>query len=241
MKEIFGEKGFWIVMIVAVGLFVLMLFMGNGSGSSGDTVMVTPTAYSSYPDAVTNANAIIDSVNAYTEYTGKLIMDSTSGYMEDGFTLLQQNMIEEFDQIDSSINDLTGSVSGIQTSVSGLGTKIDGISGQLSTIKNNQTAVYKTSSNASRPTTETVEVPNWTVIPLEKDPKDTAATGTYYSSTSYKGNSIVDGLKSIGANSSFSNRRDIAKANGITNYSGTAAQNTALLNKLKSGTLKKGA
>ena len=55
----------------------------------------------------------------------------------------------------------------------------------------------------------------------------------------YKGSSIVDGLKSVGVNSSYDNRKKIAQANGIKNYTGTAKQNTELLNKLKKGTLKK--
>lgn len=58
--------------------------------------------------------------------------------------------------------------------------------------------------------------------------------------TNYKGNSIVDGLKSVGVNSSYDNRKKLAQANGIKNYTGTASQNTKLLNSLKSGTLKTG-
>lgn len=58
--------------------------------------------------------------------------------------------------------------------------------------------------------------------------------------TNYKGNSIVDGLKSAGVNSSYANRKKLAQANGIKNYTGTTSQNTKLLNSLKSGTLKSG-
>lgn len=47
--------------------------------------------------------------------------------------------------------------------------------------------------------------------------------------------SIVDYLKSIGQDSSFANRANLAKQHGIVNYQGTAAQNTELLNKLKQG------
>ena len=49
----------------------------------------------------------------------------------------------------------------------------------------------------------------------------------------------MDGLKAVGADSSFSNRKAIAAANGISNYSGTAVQNTALLSLLKLGKLRK--
>ena len=55
-----------------------------------------------------------------------------------------------------------------------------------------------------------------------------------------KSTSLVDALASIGVDSSFSNRKKIAKANSITNYSGTAPQNTKLLDLLKSGKLIKG-
>lgn len=46
--------------------------------------------------------------------------------------------------------------------------------------------------------------------------------------------SVVDYLNSIGVNSSFANREKLATQHGINNYTGTAAQNTQLLNKLLS-------
>lgn len=61
----------------------------------------------------------------------------------------------------------------------------------------------------------------------------------YYAKYTGKSVSIVDALNAIGADSSFNNRRAIAKANGITGYIGTAAQNTKMLNLLKAGKLIK--
>ena len=49
----------------------------------------------------------------------------------------------------------------------------------------------------------------------------------------YKGNSLVDYLKSINIDSSYQNRKKLAKENGINNYTGTANQNIELLNKLR--------
>ncbi|MGI6551359.1 MAG: DUF3597 family protein [Syntrophomonadales bacterium] len=49
----------------------------------------------------------------------------------------------------------------------------------------------------------------------------------------YTGTSIVDYLKSIGQDSSYSARSALASQYGITNYTGSADQNLALLNKLK--------
>lgn len=50
---------------------------------------------------------------------------------------------------------------------------------------------------------------------------------------------LIDCLNKIGADSSYSNRKKIAIANGIQNYSGTAAQNTEMITLLNSGYLKK--
>lgn len=49
----------------------------------------------------------------------------------------------------------------------------------------------------------------------------------------YTGNSIVDYLKSVGQDSSYAARAQMAASMGISNYTGTAAQNTQLLNTLK--------
>ncbi|MFG6379686.1 MAG: N-acetylmuramoyl-L-alanine amidase [Lachnospiraceae bacterium] len=51
--------------------------------------------------------------------------------------------------------------------------------------------------------------------------------------------SIVDGLQSVGIESSFANRQKIAAKNGITGYRGSAEQNNKLLSLLKDGRLIK--
>ena len=68
---------------------------------------------------------------------------------------------------------------------------------------------------------------------------DTPSGVTYYPKCASWHTSFVDALKSIGVDSSLSNRKSIAALNGYSNYSGTAAQNTALLNLLKQGKLIK--
>lgn len=62
---------------------------------------------------------------------------------------------------------------------------------------------------------------------------------TYYPKCESKYVSIVDALKSIKVDSSFSYRKKIAKANNINLYIGSYNQNLKLLNLLKSGKLKK--
>ena len=65
-------------------------------------------------------------------------------------------------------------------------------------------------------------------------------TNTFYlHNPTYKHGSIVDALKQIGINSSYSYRKSLAQKNGITNYHGSYSQNVKLLNLLKQGKLIK--
>lgn len=60
----------------------------------------------------------------------------------------------------------------------------------------------------------------------------------YLSNSSYLGFSIVDALKEINIDSSYQYRSELAKLNGIENYTGTGIQNTNMLNLLKKGQLR---
>ena len=66
----------------------------------------------------------------------------------------------------------------------------------------------------------------------------TGATN-YYPAVTYTGSSIVEALKSIGVDSTYSYRCKIAEKNGILGYKGTADQNRYMLELLKDGKLKK--
>lgn len=65
----------------------------------------------------------------------------------------------------------------------------------------------------------------------------TEETVQYYPAYTGKTCSIVDALNTIGVDSSKASRTKIAQVNGIDNYSGTAKQNTTMLNLLKNGKL----
>lgn len=62
-------------------------------------------------------------------------------------------------------------------------------------------------------------------------------TNHYFSACAASYKSITDALKSIGADSSFASRNNIAANNGISNYKGTYDQNVQMLNLLKNGQL----
>ena len=69
--------------------------------------------------------------------------------------------------------------------------------------------------------------------------KEPTESVEYYPQYTGNTNSIVDALKAIQVDSSYAHRKGIAKANGITGYTGTAEQNTKLLALLKQGKLRK--
>lgn len=80
--------------------------------------------------------------------------------------------------------------------------------------------------------------------PASKKVEETKKTPTktktvYYPKYRGKSSSIVDALKSLKINSSKKNRERIATLNGIKNYTGSAMQNTKLLNLMKKGRLIK--
>ena len=65
------------------------------------------------------------------------------------------------------------------------------------------------------------------------------STTVYYPRYTGTSASIVAALNAIGVNSSYANRKLIAKENGITGYIGSAKQNTQMLTLLKAGKLKR--
>ena len=66
----------------------------------------------------------------------------------------------------------------------------------------------------------------------------TTSVSNYYPKYTGSSSSIVEGLKAVGVtDTSLTHRKAIATANGISGYTGTAAQNTLMLNLLKQGTL----
>ncbi len=66
--------------------------------------------------------------------------------------------------------------------------------------------------------------------------KPTSTPTSALPTSTYTGSSIVDYLKSTNQASDFTSRSKLASQYGITNYTGTASQNTELLNYLKTGT-----
>lgn len=246
------NKGLVIGGIGVILLIVLLTKNKSGSNSNSEDYQLA-TSYSSYPDAVTNANTIIDSLQGSINASDLDLKE----FMSDNFTVAKDYMAEGLDKVienNNKIQDTTiQSTDTIRNDISTVNTKVDNVQNYLTTtvtpkvntvqstvntVKNtvNSTAktVKKVESNTN--TIKKAVAPAKPKATAKTTPKNTAKT---IKKANYKGNSIVDGLKSVGVNSSYDNRKKIAQANGIKNYTGTAKQNTELLNKLKKGTLKK--
>ena len=71
--------------------------------------------------------------------------------------------------------------------------------------------------------------------PIES--RNTSTTDIFYQKCDSKFTSIVDALKSIEVDSTYSFRKKIADKNGITKYVGSDSQNIEMLSKLKKGVL----
>ena len=245
------NKGLVIGGIAVIVLIVLLT--KNNSGNTDSEEYQLATSYSSYPDAVTNANTIIDSLQGSIDASDLDMKE----FMNDNFSVTKDYISDGLEKVVETNNKLQDttiqSTDTIRNDIKSVNTKVDNVQNYLTTtVTPKVDTVQKTVNTVNKTvnsTAKTVKKVESNTNKIKKavstaKPKATAKTTPKTSSktikkTNYKGNSIVDGLKSVGVNSSYDNRKKIAQANGIKNYTGTASQNTALLNKLKKGTLKK--
>ena len=102
----------------------------------------------------------------------------------------------------------------------------------IGTSRNTKTNVGKgvTLSNMSR---------RKDLILIKRIVTEENTSSNYYPKCDGKYTSLVDALKSINIDSTYSTRKKIAIKNGINNYSGLGSQNVKLLGLLKNGKLIK--
>lgn len=247
VKKAVGDKGLIAIVLGIVAVFLFVLFRQTKTEESNNLSYVT--GVTSYPDAVTNADVIMDSVHDDIEYSENNIIDAiNNNQMEINETIQgsTEQIIENANEKFEATNDYINKGFEAQKELSELHTNniMSGIDGMENAIEAN-TAANKQLTNEVKKTAKTLSKGKTTTIKTTTA-KKTGSSSTKGSTYTYKtkkglntSTSIVDALKAIGVNSSMASRKKIAKANGITNYTGTASQNITLLNKLKKGTLKK--
>ena len=262
VQEVIKDNKGRVIGGVAVIVLIVLLSKNNGNNTDSEEYQLA-TSYSSYPDAVTNANTIIDSLQGSIDASDLDMKE----FMSDNFTVAKDYMSEGLEKVIENNNQLQDttiqSTDTIRNDISSVSTKVDNVQNYLtttvtpkvdtvqktvSTVNNTVNTVKNTVTNTAKSVkkvesnTNKIKKSVSTAKPkatAKTTPKTTKKKTNTIKKTSYKGDSIVDGLKSVGVNSSYDNRKKIAQANGIKNYTGTAKQNTELLNKLKKGTLKK--
>lgn len=249
IKKGIGNKGFYLL-LGAAALFGIYN-LSKGSGGSDDMASTRlVTSVSSYPDAVTNANVIIDSIQNSIDYSEAQITDKIQGTQEEMKDYLEKNFEATNDYInkgfesqkdlmEKNFDEIQGGISNIQSNNSD-------VSGALSDMQDSYNQTGKDLADLIKNSSVTKAAEKVASIEKKSTTKKTTKKSSntkYYKYKTKSGlntsTSIVDALKATGVNSSMSNRKKIAEANGIKNYTGTYKQNVTLLSKLKTGKLKK--
>ena len=165
IREKIGDKGFFIFIGVAVifGLYNLV----KGSSNSEDNL--TPvTTISSYPDAVTNANVIIDTLQDSLEYSENRIVgninntykdlseqiggnfEATNDFINKGFDsqgkLLEENFDELHGHLEGIDNNISTGFDKVQSSQNAINSAIGHIKNDLA---NTNSAVSNLSGTVS--------------------------------------------------------------------------------------------
>ena len=177
--------------------------------------------------------------------------DSTDNYIKEGFENVNKTMTD----MNTS---LSGQITSVNDSVNGLSKDLDNMNGLLGTTKKtidkilknvnkNQTDLDKLKKGQGK-LSDKLDAVNKTL--KDSTIKKKTSNSEYFKKFQYgngwDSNSIVDGMKSIGIFSYGGYRmgdwramKSIAEANGIKNYTGTAEQNTKLVELGKAGKLLK--
>ena len=225
IKRTVGGNG--VYLLLGGGLLLMVYLLTKQDSSSNLTVA---TGYSAYPDAVTNANVIIGEVNDHT--TNEL--SALKNQLEDTSSLLQEGDNSILEKIDTSTESITEKINTGTEQL--MQSNAENTSSILDTVNQNTNNLSTQISGVENKVNTTV---NNTTVNNTQAPK-TAKTVKYYEPIkSYKGNSFVDALKKRGVSASMAFRKKIASVNGIKNYTGTAKQNSKLLNLMKKGKLIK--
>lgn len=132
IKSKLGDKWFYILL---VGVGFLFIYNLKGSGSNETTETLTPvTTVSSYPDSVTNANVIIDTLQNSIDYSEGIITEKIEA--------LENDMSVNFEATNDYINKGLESVVSIDDKVSGLSDKVDTV-GNISAATYYETMLHQ--------------------------------------------------------------------------------------------------
>ena len=222
---------------------------------NANVIMDSINQHTTYENTLTRdkikeeSDSMRDDLAQFGDYvTGRF--DSTDSYIKDGLENMNKNLTTMGDSLSNQMNtgfkNLGGKVDSLTNKVNGVQSTTDKI---LTGVNKNQSALDKLKKEQSTISDKLDAVNKNLKDSLTKPPRATG-NNDYFKKFQYGGawdsNSIVDGMKSIGIFSYGGYRmgdwramKEIAEANGIKNYTGTAEQNTKLVALGKSGKLLK--
>lgn len=184
--------------------------------------------------------AIWQSVNKVRFANGKIDYFTFTTVHDNSFNAKVGQVVRQGQQLGNMGNKPTNVCTGVHC-------HIEGCYGKTNTLTRNKYGKYILKSFNDEVLPRDAFFMDGTVIKkwykpryLKNIPVATPTTSKkYYAKYNGKSGSLVEALNSIGADSSFNNRKAIAKANNIKGYIGTAKQNTLMLSLLKQGLLIK--
>lgn len=253
IRETFKKKPVIIFGIVgAVAALAYMFMRRNRSGSAPIVIDQAVPQTGSAPVGSGSSDAqlyndvygLVKQVQEQTLSTVESMIEQSNRNMYDVFSADLENVIENTNVT------LTGYQTAIKTeneflknliteSMSEVTKKFVDLSGDVSDLTSqiNTALVSNVSAPAPKEPEKTVTAPTQSTTPAPAKVTTPApakvTTPAPAKSSSYTGPSIVDYLKSIGKDSSYSARAQLAKELGISDYRGTAAQNTQMLAMLR--------
>ena len=269
VKDKVGGKGFVAIILVLVGVFLYNLLKNENGGDdtvyytpsgvagypgleqNADVVIDTLTQnMQGYYDEMLNVMKEHDE-DSTSSILGALT-DSESnikGSIDDAKDELTENMGLGFDSVHLGFETVENYINDSMSKVEDLSSKIDNIdtSPRVEYVTNyvpvyndgkimNKLDELGTGQDKLHDKADQII----DIVSVKEKPEETPNVYEFKTKSGLNTNtSIVDALKATGVDSSMSNRRKIAEANGITNYNGSYSQNVQMLNKLKAGELKK--
>lgn len=249
VKDAVGDKGFLYIILGLGAVFMISFISQSSKDSEESTGGAVMTSYSSYPDTVTNANVIIDSLQNSIDYSEKQIrsdikdlsdqtgdsFEATNDYINKGFESSKELAEKIGTDLAGDIHDSTNSIIKNDNKLS------NEIKGTIATTaKKTDNLVNERSdqllhdfNHKTDRITDQIDRTNTSIRDLNNESE------RRFKQIEYTGTSLTDALKSIGEKSDYAYRKQLAKENGIKNYVASPSQNMILLAHLKNGTLKR--
>lgn len=247
--------------LAACGVGIIALVWDSGNRSTGSTETVTfseATGYEGYPDVSGDVSTLANNMSAAMQDMYDAMTESNAlmqQQMQDSYLQMQEQTAEQFEQMNTVIDNKISNMEfvqresiqayedynyGLMESVSSLSAQLNQAQADAAAAKAEAEAAKQSAADALKKASTT------TTTTTKKTSSSSAAKSTGSSTYTYKtksgyntSTSIVDAIKVATGDYSSPDLKAIAAANGIKNYTGTAAQNVQMLNSLKAGTLKK--